>query len=1300
MSDGKRLRLRRIAAILLCIAVIVSFSGCGGKSGTEETEFTAYYEPLAPEDIATEGDVYYAASQVLLTSVSDASYKDVEKLVKNNGGEIIGYISATGDYQTRFSNCRSLEELEQLVDTLKSDALVEDASLAYVAQFGSEAVDYTNDPWVDDYNTDDTSGSVWDEDHPDGKNWWAEAIGMPSVWSMDLSTQTVKVGIIDGMFDVTNKDLDEGLFAKTWNNPESEDGTCNVTPLYSDAVAAYVQAVSGGDQQEIKTAAKRVSKASHGTHVAGIIAAQAENGDGIAGVNQNVELYGYSMMSGEAAASDEAQWGTIFNFKCAIAHLLNEGVKVINISMGINAALKGTQDGDPYWSTFTSVSSKALESFLLKYIEAGYEFLIVKAAGNDSDSDKKYDAGNDFFGAISNEQVAHRIIVVGNAKNNANKGYYSIAEDSNTGSRVNVYAPGTNILSVVPSYLTTVMSGTSMAAPVVTGLASLIWGINPELSAEQVRSIIIASTSATIFNLVDDENDPTAIVNANICVQLAQSTIGNGSTPNAEFGTISGVVYATTPDGSGFVDVDIETLSLYDEGGALVSTVPLQSIVPDDNAGSETAYMLRSYSLLVEPGTYTLKAEAEGYEPQEQEISVGANSVIKVDFKLASTANTGPLVSDAFSDYGIRNDGRVNNYRIPKINISGKAAEETNAIIYDDLYYGVYEQIENKRGQCGSSGITYSWTESNGIISIIARWMPEDYTGNGSIDFETYNASSETGALLSLETITQAYNLTVDEFNDLVIDVMESQFIQINGQIEEDDPEWVKEFYNNRLNLIRSDEYINNIKPFISENGDLCVVAVMYYVVSMQGEEKLINLTGDATPQEPAFSWVVPEENPDETPPGEPQNTGATGEYFIGTVTAPDAGAETISTPRELVDKVTANPAGNYVLACDIDLSTYNGGVWVSLEQFSGTLDGQGHVIRGLKVTSYEDSGLFLSVDGATFKDLGVEAIEVSGYDNTGVLSARGTANFTNCYVICPNLSGRDNVGGLIGRGDTSTLRDVFVDVSIQGNAEAYYSTIYDGHASVCRAGGVIGNGNVDANNIVVICDIAITGSGKPADGEIMAGGVIGCTATGYSGETARVDIINANVDCTINVKTARYISWSELSSGNRSYDNVDVHVGGLIGDDYRDHGWYIQSAINIEQCNVNVDIEVDAYGTPCAGGFIGYEDGYNDSGEVVTITDSRLTGSVSVLCNDGSYAMAGGVFGDHPVNLGDKITVAISDTAVQCQVSSKGGYYTTYGGAVSCSGDKSIEIEDCSIDVDLTVTPGGGDVYIDGEKQ
>jgi len=638
-------RFSRFVSAIVLTAMVMSFGGCGNKADGK-TDFQAYHEPVRTEDVVVEGDVYYVDSQILLTSVENATYRDVKRRIKKDDGEIIGYISDTGDYQVHINGSKTFEKLEELVAAWKNDPLFEDASLAYVAPISSDAVDYMNDPWEDSNveAQENESILVWNEDKPEGTNWWAEAIGMPSVWRMDLSTQTVKVGIIDSMFDTTNEDLDEGLFVKTWYNPENEDGSCKVSELYNDALAELERAKEAGDADAAKAASGKVGITSHGTHVAGIIAAQAGNDFGIAGINQNVELYGYSKFSEESAESEEGQWESIFGYKCAIAHLLNEGVRVINISLG-NTALVGTQNGDPYSMTFTEQSSKALESFLLKYIEVGKEFLIVKTAGNDSNQKEIYDAKYDFFGAIRNEKVAKRIVMVGAAERDILIGCYQVASFSNRGERVDVYAPGVDILSDIPSDAATLMDGTSMAAPMVTGLASLIWGINSKLSAEQVRSIICDSSAWPSWgdqngNFLFGSNldvGSVPIVNANICVQLAKGTVGTDDTPEKEYGTISGVVYAVTADGSDYVEAKIEALNLYSKSGEFVSTLTLQNLVYPPKAGEQndetSVLLIPTYSTVLEPGTYKLEAVVEGFETQIKELSVKAGDVVQVNFE-------------------------------------------------------------------------------------------------------------------------------------------------------------------------------------------------------------------------------------------------------------------------------------------------------------------------------------------------------------------------------------------------------------------------------------------------------------------------------------------------------------------------------------------------------------------------------------------------------------------------------------------------------------------------------------------
>lgn len=646
----------------MVFAIIIAFSliGCSNKSAEDQLSETqleeagsgetiAYYQKLTEEDVVSENGVYYAESQLFLTAVESASFSDVEALTKSIGGQIVGYLSETNDYQLKLEVSKPLSELETLCETLAENSMVEEVMPAYLAQLEIGSVDYTKDPWIDADDASDTSGSVWDAEHPDGKNWWAEAIDLPDVWKLELQTTTVKVGIIDSMFDITNEDLDEGLFVQLWNNPTDGEGTCCVTKLYQEAAEELRIAKKNDDVDGIKAAEEKLGNISHGSHVAGIIAAQAENGFGIAGINQNVELYGYARLSDAGLESTEAQWGSVFAWKYAIAQMLNQDVKVINISMGFNEALVGAQDGETKSKQFISGNSTSLEKFLLKYIQVGKEFLIVKSAGNDSQgSAKRYDAQYDILGAIANETVAKRILIVGAA--GLENGVYSIASFSNTGERVNVYAPGVDVLSDMPNNVTACMSGTSMATPIVTGLVSLIWSVNPELSSEQVRDILCASTCVSSLRLVKTgviknllyhlPDDATPIVNAYMCVQWASESVGKEVTSESEYSTVMGMIYAISEDKEEFHEISDPTIRIYDMDDVLIAEPTLERLVDGDGG-------LPSYSCILQPGTYSVEVAAEGYETNRQELVIGVGEVTILDFEMEKEEEVLVVVIDA-----------------------------------------------------------------------------------------------------------------------------------------------------------------------------------------------------------------------------------------------------------------------------------------------------------------------------------------------------------------------------------------------------------------------------------------------------------------------------------------------------------------------------------------------------------------------------------------------------------------------------------------------------------------------------
>lgn len=834
-------------SLIICICTIIPFAGCIKKDESKAgIEFEAYCLPITENDIAVEDDVYYADSRILITAAATAAYAEIEALVQELGGEITGYISTTSDFQILFSTGKTYRELNDIAEKLLVDPIVEEASLSYIARIGTDSITYTNDPWSNADNPLDFSGLIWDEEGPKGNNWWAEAIGMPSVWDMDLELQPVKVGIIDSMFDTTNEDLDNGLFVKLWNNPEDSTGNCNVSKLYQDAIQELALAKQSGDRARIESAASRVSIVSHGTHVSGIIAAEADNGLGIAGISQNSQLYGYAMLSEEADASSDSHWGDIFMFKVALAKLLNEGVKVINISMGFNSALTGSQSGDPSWSAFTSAGSGALESFLFKYIQAGNEFLIMKSAGNDSTKGTKYDPAYDILGGITNEAVAKRIIVVGAAE--LRTGYYTVADFSNTGNRIDVYAPGVDVLSDIPANAAALKSGTSMAAPIVSGFASLIWGLSPDLSAEQVRQIIIASTSASIFALdgqssivrdwINYFEDPCAIVNAKICVDLAQSAAGAGGSARAGFGALNGIIYAPAADGQGFHDVELVSLTLYNENGEPVSDISVENIVyyyTDDSTGASSTSNLHSYTVLLEPGTYTLEAAAAGYAAKSLEVTIAADEVKELDFELMV------LVTDAyqqnFSYTGYRYDEQTGqrtetqltaNFHIPQINLEGSDAERINKEIYDAWYPQIQQsasEIDEYGTPFTSDGMSYRWNINGDVLSLIAsnNAFPD---WSGGTEYLVYNVSISSGKQLSKDEVYSSAGLSRSELFDMARDVLGSAFF--------DGKDWYiqscgyDDFFIMQLEKTISDENLEESIPYLDETGKPCIIARIY----------------------------------------------------------------------------------------------------------------------------------------------------------------------------------------------------------------------------------------------------------------------------------------------------------------------------------------------------------------------------------------------------------------------------------------------------------------------------------------
>jgi subtilisin family serine protease len=206
----------------------------------------------------------------------------------------------------------------------------------------------------------------------------------------------------------------------------------------------------------------------HGTHVAGIIAAERNNGKGIDGIDDNVRI----MMIRAVPNGDEHDK----DIALAIRYAVDNGARVINMSFGKNIS-----------------PEKSWVDSSVRYAESK-GVLLVHAAGNDAaDVDTTDNFPNPHF--RNSTYTATNWITVGASSDPlAEPGFGSYtASFSNYGkNEVDVFAPGTRIYSTVPGgnkYEN--LQGTSMAAPVVTGVAALVLEYYPNLTAQQVKYCIM-----------------------------------------------------------------------------------------------------------------------------------------------------------------------------------------------------------------------------------------------------------------------------------------------------------------------------------------------------------------------------------------------------------------------------------------------------------------------------------------------------------------------------------------------------------------------------------------------------------------------------------------------------------------------------------------------------------------------------------------------------------------------------------------------------------------------------------------
>lgn len=482
--------------------------------------------------------VYYADNILLIIFDISSTESQRNKVIESVNGTVVGIVPELDFYQVKLPKDFSLAELasvgQQLMDRF---SYVDYATYDSGTPFAEQSMNNPNDPWNGDVDFSD-----WTDDSVDGSNWWLEAIDAYAAWdTYGDDFGYVCVGICDSSFDIEHEDLtNQYIF------PNSITESRNQRVLTSDDMSNEAHY--------------------HGTHVAGIIGAEADNGRGIAGVAGWNSILLFAPIYEQDIDAEFMSWDS--SVYGNLATLVSNEAQVVNFSLGKTNYLS---DENPAFSNvFIAREGHIAAICMARLLDLNYDFVVVQAAGNAgvdaiqngwfaSITDRSITASD----SISVDDVLDRVIIVGAAEQDGSD--YRGASFSNFGQQVDIYAPGCDIYSSVPGNVLNddyrgeyeACYGTSMAAPMVSGVCSLVWAVNSELSAAEVKEIVCGNPGHEVLPPDSAEwESPAYLVNAENAVAVAHDKQFEDIAGTyegyyyAQQGK-SGVTLTVNPDGSG-----------------------------------------------------------------------------------------------------------------------------------------------------------------------------------------------------------------------------------------------------------------------------------------------------------------------------------------------------------------------------------------------------------------------------------------------------------------------------------------------------------------------------------------------------------------------------------------------------------------------------------------------------------------------------------------------------------------------------------------------------------------------------
>ncbi len=270
-------------------------------------------------------------------------------------------------------------------------------------------------------------------------------------------SQEIIVAIIDTGVDFNHEDLRDNMWTNSGeipNNAIDDDNNGYIDDVYGiNTLNRNSQGQATGDVFDQHL---------HGTLSAGVIAAKQNNKKGIAGIASHVKIMALKAIPSEGDEKDK-------DVAEALLYAAKNGAKIINCSFGKRSLDSGTLLGDT-----------------LELIAEKYGVLVVTAAGN-------YSNNLDQFPIYPASLKNDNLIVVTAINQNGD-----LASFANYGPKdIDVAAPGVDIYTTLPNSKYGFYYGTSIATPVVTGIAAEIWSKFKDLNYKELKSILIKSSVPT-----------------------------------------------------------------------------------------------------------------------------------------------------------------------------------------------------------------------------------------------------------------------------------------------------------------------------------------------------------------------------------------------------------------------------------------------------------------------------------------------------------------------------------------------------------------------------------------------------------------------------------------------------------------------------------------------------------------------------------------------------------------------------------------------------------------------------------